>query len=57
MSDDLKILKEQLEAAKGIRPFDVLLDNVKIVNVFTDEIIPGSVGIYGQRIVALNPEK
>lgn len=57
MSDDLKIFKEQLEAAKGIRPFDVLLDNVKIVNVFTDEIIPGSVGIYGQRIVALNPEK
>ncbi len=57
MSEKTERLKEQLEAAKGLRPFDVLLDHVKIVNVFTEEIIPGSVGIYGQRIVAINPQK
>ena len=56
MSENIRILKEQLEAAKGMRPFDTLIKNVKIVNVFTEEIIPGSIGIYGQRIVALNPE-
>ena len=54
--ENIRILKEQLEAAKGMRPFDTLIKNVKIVNVFTEEIIPGSIGIYGQRIVALNPE-
>jgi len=57
MSEKVERLREQLEAAKGLRPFDVLLDHVKIVNVFTEEIIPGSVGIYGQRIVAINPQK
>ena len=51
MSENIRILKEQLEAAKGMRPFDTLIKNVKIVNVFTEEIIPGSIGIYGQRIV------
>lgn len=50
-------LREQLEAAKGLRPFDVLLENVKIVNVFTEEIMEGCIGIYGQRIVAVNPKK
>ena len=55
MNEQLILFKEQLEAAKGIRPLDVLLDNVKIVNVFTDEIMEGSIGIYKQRIVALNP--
>lgn len=57
MSEKIAILKEQLEAAKGMRPFDVLLDNVQIVNVYTEEILSGSVGIYGQRIVAVNPQK
>lgn len=56
MSRAIEALKKQLEAAKGMRPFDVLLDHVQIVNVFTEEIIPGCVGICGQRIVALNPE-
>ncbi|MFQ9511859.1 MAG: amidohydrolase family protein, partial [Lachnospiraceae bacterium] len=50
-------LREQLEAAKGLRPYDVLLENVKIVNVFTEEIMEGCIGIYGQRIVAVNPKK
>ena len=45
MSENIRILKEQLEAAKGMRPFDTLIKNVKIVNVFTEEIIPGSIGI------------
>ena len=50
-------LRKQLEAAKGLRPYDVLLENVKIVNVFTEEIMEGCIGIYGQRIVAVNPKK
>ncbi len=35
-----------IDAARGIRPCDLVIDNARIVNVFTGEIYPGAVGIY-----------
>lgn len=56
MAELVEVLKRQLKTAKGEYPFDVLVDNVNIVNVFTEEILPGSIGICGERIVAINPQ-
>ena len=56
MDNTIELLKKQLLTAKGEYPFDVLIDNVKIVNVFTEEILPGSIGICGERIAAVNPK-
>ncbi len=51
-------LKEELEAADGNRILDLSIHNIKLVNVFTNEIYPASIGIYGNRIVSvMNDEK
>lgn len=34
-------------AAAGRRPFDLLVTNVRVVNVFTGEVLPGHIGIAG----------
>lgn len=34
-------------AAAGRRPFDLLVTNVRVVNVFTTEVLPGHIGIAG----------
>jgi len=44
-----------VEAALGIIPFDVLLTNLKIVNVYTEEIIEGTLGIKDGKIAAVSP--
>lgn len=38
------------EKAAGAYPFDLLIKNVKIVNVFNDTVVPGSIGICGKEI-------
>ncbi len=43
-------MKGLLLSACGRRDVDILLKNARIVNVFTGEILQGSVGIYGDRI-------
>lgn len=57
MTENVEFLKKQLQTAKGECPFDLLIENVQIVNVFTEEIYPGSIGICGNKIAALNPSK
>ncbi len=47
------ILKKELEASKGNRKLDIRIDNVQLVNVFTREIYPASIGIYNQKIVSV----
>ncbi len=47
------ILKQELEASKGTRQLDTRIDNIQLVNVFTGEIYPASIGIYNKRIVAV----
>ena len=41
---------ELIEAARGDRPLDLLIKNVNLINVFTTEIYPADIGIYGERI-------
>jgi adenine deaminase len=50
--NDLENLVESIEASSGKREFDLIIRNVRIVNVFTGEIKPGSLGIYQGRIVS-----
>ena len=47
------IMKTELEASKGTRKLDMRIDNIQLVNVFTREIYPASIGIYNERIVAV----
>ncbi len=42
-----------ISVAKGGLPADLILANAKVVNVFTGEIEPGNVAIYGDRIAGV----
>ena len=44
-----------IEAARGDRPLDLAITNVNLVNVFTCEIYPADIGIYGDRIAVVGP--
>ena len=46
---------ELIEAARGDRPLDLLIHNVNLINVFTTEIYPADIGIYGERIALVVP--
>ena len=48
-----KMLKQQIAAARGDIPADLVLKNARIVNVFTHEIEAGDVAIQGDRIVGV----
>ncbi|MEG2176170.1 MAG: adenine deaminase C-terminal domain-containing protein [Oscillibacter sp.] len=47
--------KRQLEAAGGRRKADLLLTNLRLVDVYTGEIRPASLSIYDGRIAAIDP--
>ena len=42
-----------IEAARGDRALDLVIRNVNLVNVFTCEIYPADIGIYGERIAVV----
>jgi adenine deaminase len=42
-----------ISVARGSQPADLILSNVKIINVFTGEIEPGNIAIFGDRIVGI----
>ncbi|MCP4418064.1 MAG: adenine deaminase [Chloroflexi bacterium] len=44
-----------IEAARGIRPLDLAITNVQLVNVFTCEIYPADIGILDNRIALVGP--
>jgi len=44
-----------IEAARGDRPLDLAITNVNLVNVFTCEIYPADIGIFGDRIAVVGP--
>ncbi|REG10366.1 adenine deaminase [Pelolinea submarina] len=46
---------ELIEVARGDRPLDLVIQNVNLINVFTCEIYPGDIGIYGERIALVVP--
>ncbi len=46
-------LSHMLAVARGDEPADLLLDNARVVNVFTGEVLEGQVAIAGDRIAAV----
>ncbi len=50
--DTVEDMIELIEAASGLRELDLIIRDVKIVNVYTGEIQPGALGIYKGRIVS-----
>ena len=46
---------ELIEAASGDRQLDIAIMNAFLVNVFTCEIYPADVGIYGERVAVVGP--
>ncbi len=57
MQYDLTEFKKELEAASGLREADLVLENIRLVDVYTNEIHPASLAIYNSRIIAINPPK
>ena len=47
--------RQQVEAARGARPLDLLVTNVRLVNVYTGEIYPAEIGISLGRFVSVDP--
>lgn len=47
---------ELVEAAIGSRPLDLVIKNIKLVNVFTGEIYPAEIGIHGRFIAHISAE-
>lgn len=48
-------IKELVEVSSGRRPADISLENARIVNVYSGEIIEGNVAIYKDRIAGVGP--
>jgi len=44
------VLKKLIDAIQGKTPFDLVIRNVRIVNVYQDTVLPGSIGIVDGRI-------
>lgn len=51
------MITSAVQASKGACPFDILIRNIRIVNVFTDSAEPGCIGIAGDRIAYAGPEE
>jgi len=48
-------IKDLVEVASGRKPADLSLENAKIVNVYSGEILEGNVAIYQNRIAGVGP--
>jgi len=57
MKYNSKVLKNEIDASKGNIKLDLILKNIKLVNVYTNEIYPANIGIYNKKIVVINPEE
>jgi adenine deaminase len=55
MTGELRDLVLRLKTALGEEPADLVVDNVKVVNVYTERIEPGVVVIKKGKIVSVNP--
>ncbi len=51
-----KSIKDLIEVSSGQKPADLSLENGKIINVFTGEIIEGNIAIYQDRIAGVGPK-
>jgi adenine deaminase len=50
-----KSIKDLIEVSSGQKPADLSLENCRIVNVFTGEIMEGNIAIYQDRIAGVGP--
>lgn len=57
MAYDAMELKRELEAASSIIETDLVLDNLMLVDVYTNEIRPSSIAIYNGKIVGVDVNK
>ncbi|HOG22826.1 MAG TPA: adenine deaminase [Flexilinea sp.] len=55
MAHDIESFKQELKAAGGKCKVDLILENIRLVDVYTSEIRPASLAIFNGRIVALDP--
>ncbi|SDN38193.1 adenine deaminase C-terminal domain-containing protein [Afipia sp. GAS231] len=46
-----------LDIIDGNAPADLLIKNIKVVDVFTNGVYPGSLLIHGEKIIAVNPSE
>ena len=53
--DTWQQLREQIEAALGWRPLDLLIRNVQLANVYTSEVLETNVGVQDGRVVSILP--
>jgi adenine deaminase len=51
-----KSIKDLIEVSSGQRPADLSLENARIINVFSGEIIEGNIAIYQDRIAGVGPK-
>ncbi len=51
----LLTMQGQIQAALGQRPLDLLIRNVRLVNVYTGEITETDIGVCGGRVVSILP--
>jgi adenine deaminase len=51
----MNLRTRRVEAARGERPLDLLIENVQLVNVYTREIYPADIGITGGHIAHVGP--
>ena len=49
-------IKETIETGLGKHPCDLRLENVQLVNVFSEEVYKTNIHIKNQRIVSIDPE-
>ena len=47
---------ELVKSALGKDTFDLIIKNVRVLNVYSEEIIPGSIGIKNGRVVTLQAD-
>jgi len=55
MGQNLESLRQELKASSGREKADVYIHNIHILDVFTEELRPGSLVIKNGRIVAVSP--
>src|SRR5215472_7496569 len=55
MMTELAVLQNQIRAALGEQPLDLLVRNVRLVDVYRETIVETDLGISGDRIVAVLP--
>lgn len=52
-----EILTNEIKASMGLIELDLILKNVKLLNVYTNEIYQASIGIFNKKIVSINPSE